>query len=350
MSTAVITAGELAELVGGTLMGDSLCRLSDVSKIEEATQGDISFVANPKYAHFAETTKASCLLLPNEFPYPVAPQVVRIAVANPYEAFLRALQFFYPATSYPPGERHPSAHIAASATVAATAHIGPGVVIGEHCHVGEHCVLLANTVLYNHVSIGNTTTLHANTTCYSHTVIGNNCIIHAGAVIGSDGFGFVEHGDGSFEKIPQVGNVVIANDVEIGANTCIDRATMGSTHIGKGVKLDNLVHIAHNVSIGENTAIAAQAGISGSAKIGRRNRIAGQAGFVGHMETVDDVIVIAQSGVSKSIAHKGRYFGAPAKEFRTALREEGAIRQLPELLEEFRKMKKKIEELEKNAK
>lgn len=350
MSTTTITAGEVAQLVGGTLTGDSQCRVSDVRKIEEAGTGDISFVANPKYAHFAETTRASCLLLPNDFSQPVAPHAVRIAVANPYEAFLRVLQFFYPATTYPPGERHASAHIAPTATVAATAHIGPGVVVGEHCRIGEHCVLLAHTVLYNHVSIGENTTLHAHTTCYSHTVIGNNCILHAGAVIGADGFGFVEHGDGSFEKIPQVGNVVIADDVEIGANTCIDRATMGSTYIGKGVKLDNLVHLAHNVSIGENTAIAAQAGISGSAKIGKRNRIAGQAGFVGHMETVDDVIVIAQSGVSKSITHKGRYFGAPAKEFRTALREEGALRQLPELLEEFRKMQKKIEELEKSAK
>lgn len=346
---ATITTGELAQLVHGVLIGPDNQILCDIAKIEEAGQGDITFVANPKYAHFAATTAASCILVGQDFAAPVAPGAVLVTVENPYEAFLRALQHFYPPQTYTPGERHPSAIIAPSASVADTAHIAAGVVIGPQCRIGDNVVLLPGVVLYDSVVVGDGSILHANVTCYERTVIGTHCIIHAGAVIGSDGFGFVEHKDGSYEKIPQVGNVLIGNEVEIGSNTCIDRATMGSTVIGDGVKLDNLVHIAHNVTLGEHTAVAAQAGISGSARIGKRNRIAGQAGLVGHLTTADDVIIIAQSGVSKAITQPGRYFGSPAKDFRTALREEGALRQLPELLEEFRRLQKKVAELEKKT-
>lgn len=344
-----ITADELARFLNGELTGPGDGVLSDVAKIEEAGPGDITFVANPKYARFAATTGASCILVAPGFSTQPPPDTALLTVANPYEAFLRVLQLFYPPQTYAEGVRHPSAVIDPTASIAATAHIAAGVVIGARCHIGERVVLLPNVVLYEDVHIGENSVLHAGVVCYERTVIGKNCLLHAGAVLGSDGFGFVEHEDGSYEKIPQVGNVVTGDYVEIGANTCIDRATMGRTEIGNGVKLDNLVHIAHNVTLGEHTAIAAQAGISGSARIGRRNRIAGQAGFVGHMTTADDVIVIAQSGVSRSITQPGRYFGSPAKEFRTALREEGAIRQLPELLEEFRHLQKKVAELEKKA-
>lgn len=349
MATLTITTGELARLVNGVLTGPEDWVLCNVAKIEEAEPGDITFVANPKYAHFAAATAASCLLVEHEFSSPTAPGVAVIAVDNPYEAFLRALQFFYPSRTYTAGMRHTSAIIDSTAIVAKTAHIAAGVVIGAQCEIGEGVVLLPGVVLYDHVVVGDGSILHANVVCYERTVIGQHCILHAGAVLGSDGFGFVEHSDGSYEKIPQVGNVVVGNNVEIGANTCIDRATMGSTRIGDGVKLDNLVHIAHNVTLGEHTAVAAQAGISGSARVGKRNRIAGQAGLVGHLTTADDVIIIAQSGVSKAITQPGRYFGSPAKDFRTALREEGAIRQLPELLEEFRRLQKKVVELEKKA-
>jgi UDP-3-O-[3-hydroxymyristoyl] glucosamine N-acyltransferase len=349
MATSVVTTGELARLVHGVLTGPDDHVLGDVAKIEEAGQGDITFVANPKYAHFAASTAASCILVGHDFSAPAAPGVALIAVANPYEAFLRALQYFYPPQEYAAGVRHSSASIDPTASVAETAHVAAGVVIGRECRIGENVVLLPGVVLYDAVAIGDGSVLHANVTCYERTVIGKNCILHAGAVVGSDGFGFVEHKDGSYEKIPQVGNVVVGDNVEIGANTCIDRATMGSTTIENGVKLDNLVHIAHNVTLGEHTAVAAQAGISGSARIGKRNRIAGQAGLVGHLTTADDVIIIAQSGVSKAITQPGRYFGSPAKDFRTALREEGALRQLPELLEEFRRLQKKVAELEKKT-
>ena len=346
MASATLTAAELARLVGGTLTGDPDVVLRDVRKIEEAAAGDITFVSNPKYARFAATTGASCILVPNDFSGPSAPTATRIGVDNPYEAFLRALQFFYPARTFAPGERHASAVVDSTAEVAASAHLAAGVVVGARCRIGAGVVLMPNVVLYDDVAVGDNSVLHAGVVCYDRTLIGRNCLVHAGAVLGADGFGFVEHPDGSFEKIPQVGNVVLGDDVEIGANTCIDRATMGSTKVDNGVKLDNMVHIAHNVVVGEHTAIAAQAGISGSAHIGRRNRIAGQVGMIGHITTADDVVVIAQSGVSKSIAQKGRYFGSPAKEFRVALREEGALRQLPELIEQFRELRHRVQELE----
>ncbi len=346
MASATLTATELAELTGGVLTGDPDIVLRDVQKIEEARSGDITFLSNPKYVRFAATTGASCILVPADFSAPAAPGATLIAVNNPYEAFLRALQFFHPAHAPTPGERHPSAIIDPTASIAESAHIGAGVVVGARCRIGEGVVLMPNVVLYDDVEIGDNSILHAGVICYDRTATGHNCIIHAGAVLGADGFGFVEHSDGSYEKIPQVGNVVLGHHVEIGANTCIDRATLGSTTVENGVKLDNMVHIAHNVVIGEHTAIAAQAGISGSAHIGKRNRIAGQVGMIGHITTADDVVVIAQSGVSRAITRKGRYFGSPAKEFRVALREEGALRQLPGLLEEFRELRRRVQELE----
>ncbi len=346
MASATLTAAEIAQLVGGTLTGDSSVVLRDVQKIEEAQKGDITFLSNPKYLRFAETTGASCILVPTDFSAPAAPGATLVAVHNPYEAFLRVLQFFHPAHAPAPGERHPSAIIDPTANIAATAHIAAGVVVGARCRIAEGAVLMPNVVLYDGVEIGESSVVHAGAICYDRTIIGKSCIIHAGAVLGADGFGFVEHADGSYEKIPQVGNVVLGDHVEIGANTCIDRATMGSTKVENGVKIDNMVHIAHNVVVGEHTAIAAQAGISGSAHIGKRNRIAGQVGMIGHITTADDVVVIAQSGISKSIAQKGRYFGSPAKEFRAALREEGALRQLPDLIGEFRELRRRVQELE----
>jgi UDP-3-O-[3-hydroxymyristoyl] glucosamine N-acyltransferase len=244
-----------------------------------------------------------------------------------------------------PGLRHASAVIHPEAQVHETACIGPGCAVDEGCIVGERVMLYANVSLYAHVSVGADTVIHANVVCGAGTQIGERCIIHPGAVIGADGFGFFENPDGSFEKIPQVGIVELGNDVEVGANTTIDRAAVGRTLIGNGVKLDNLIHIAHGVSVGDHTAMAAQAGISGSAVLGKRNRIAGQVGVVGHISTADDVIVEAQSGLSKSVTVAGAYFGSPAKEHRTALRMEAALRQLPDLLREVREMGRVVAEL-----
>jgi len=255
------------------------------------------------------------------------------------------MQRFFPPLEMERGMRHATATIHASAIVDATASIGPGCVISEGCTVGEGVQLFANVVLYPKVKVGAGTMINANVSCASGTQIGERCIIHSGVVIGSDGFGFLENKDGSFEKIPQVGIVVIGDDVEIGANTTIDRAAVGATIIGSGVKLDNLIHIAHGVQVGEHTAMAAQAGISGSTTLGKRNRIAGQVGVVGHIQTTDDVIVEAQSGLSKSVTEPGHYFGSPAKEHRTALRMEAALRRLPELLNEFRELQRIVAEI-----
>lgn len=341
-----ITSAKFAALVDGSLLGNGDVIITGVGKIEEAQIGEITFLGNPKYERFLESTNASCIIVPSDFQSIIPLTAEIISVKEPYQAFLQAMKIFWSAKIYAPIQ-HESAIIHPSAQIADTAHIGAGVVIGENCIIGENASILPNVVLYNNVKIGAYSVIHANSVCYDDTIIGERCLIHSGAVIGADGFGFVEHKDGSFEKLPQIGNVVIGNDVEIGANTTIDCAAMGSTIIENGVKIDNLIQIGHNSVIGENTGIAAQAGISGSTKIGKRNRIGGQVGTVGHIAIADDVTVVAQSGVSKSIPEKGRYFGSPAQPFRAAIREEMALRQVPDLLSDFRALKKEVEELKK---
>ena len=312
--------------------------LVGVNTLEAAKKGEVSFLANPKYTSLVATTRASAIIVHEDYVAPKLFEGALIRTDNPYSAFLRAVKLFYPNHLKQTGFRHPSAIIAESAQIHTTANIGANVVIGEHCTIGEHTTLHAGVILYDDVHIANDSTLHANVVCYDRTIIGSGSIIHAGTVLGADGFGFAENkDDGSFTKIPQVGNVVIGDDVEIGANCTIDRAALGSTRIENGVKLDNLIHVAHNVVIGENTAIAAQTGISGSTKLGKRNRVAGQVGFVGHIVTADDVTVNAQSGVAKDIAQKGVYFGTPAKPFREELRIQASLKQLPEHLRHFSK-------------
>ncbi len=336
---------EIAAIVGGEISGDSFAVVSRLQRIEFAVQGDISFLSNRKYLKFLTETKATCLIVPKDFAIPAESNVSSfILVDNPYSAFVKLLRVFVPERKYPEGFIHPSATIDSSSVISPTAYIGAGCVVGANCNIGDSSVLTANITLYDSVAVGNNCIVHAGVVCYHDTEIGNNAIIHAGSVIGSDGFGYDESTDGSFTKVPQVGNVVIGNDVEIGANCTIDRAMVGSTVIGDGVKLDNLVHIAHNVIVGDNTAIAAQTGISGSAKLGARNRIAGQVGVVGHLETTDDVIVHAQSGVAKSITSSGHYFGSPAKNHGEELKILAALRQLPDLIRQVNELQRKIQD------
>jgi UDP-3-O-[3-hydroxymyristoyl] glucosamine N-acyltransferase len=246
---------------------------------------------------------------------------------------------------------HPAAIVAKSANIGKDVAIGPGVVVGEHCRIGDNATLYPGVVLYDDVKIGNNSVLHANVVVREQCNIGANVIVHSGTVIGSDGFGFAPKQDGSYEKIPQRGIVVVEDDVEIGANCAIDRATIGETRIRRGAKLDNLIQIAHNVVIGEHTVIAGQTGVSGSTKIGRNCVIAGQVGFAGHLQIADRSTFGAQSGVSRSLLEAGKtYFGYPAKEHRQAFRIEGALRQLPELLVEIRDLQKRVEELESQIK
>lgn len=339
------SVAEIAELISGEIAGDALAVVSRVQRIEFAVQGDISFLSNRKYSKFLTETKATCLIVPKDFVIPSETNVSSfILVDNPYSTFVQLLREFVPEKKFTKGFIHPSAVIDPSTIISPTAYIGAGCVIGANCSIGDTSVLTANITLYDSVTLGDNCTVHAGVVCYHDTEIGNNVVVHAGTVIGSDGFGYDERADGAFTKVPQVGNVVIGNDVEIGANCTIDRAMVGSTIIGNGVKIDNLVHVAHNVIIGDNTAIAAQTGISGSAKLGARNRIAGQVGVVGHLETTDDVIVHAQSGVAKSITSSGHYFGSPAKNHGEELKILAALRQLPDLVRQVNELQRKIQD------
>lgn len=340
----------LADLVGGEIVGNDDVHVTGINRIEFAGPGDCTFLSNPSYAKFLTVTQAGVIivsraLLSHELPS----GRTYIITDDAYRGFVLVMQKFFPPLRMEGGLRHTSASIHPSAVVDALASIGPGCVISEGCVVGPRAQLFANVVLYPGCHVGSDTVIHANVTLGAGTRVGQRCLIHPGAVLGADGFGFFENPDGSFEKIPQVGTVELGDDVEIGANVTIDRAAVGTTRIGNGVKLDNLVHIAHNVDVGENTAMAAQTGISGSARIGKRNRFGGQVGMVGHVATADDVIVEAQSGVSKAITAAGAYLGSPAKEHRTALRLEAALRQIPRLLQDVRDLQRQIDEMNKTS-
>lgn len=340
-----LTCEEIANRFNGKIIGNGSLQVTRLNRIEYATEGDLSFISDKKYLKYLETTNATCILVPKNFNLPkIKENQVYIEVDNPYLVFFQLLvqldTYYKQFSSF----IHPTAVIDPTAQVHETAYIGAKVVIGKNCKIGEHTIILPNTTLYDNVKIGNNCLIHANVVCYYNTIIGDNCIVHSGAVIGSDGFGYIENKDGSFTKIPQLGNVVIGNNVEIGANTTIDRAIVGSTIIEDGVKIDNLVQIAHNVHIGENTAMAAQVGISGSTKIGKRNRLAGQVGIAGHIEIADDVVLEAKSGVAKSITEGGVYFGAPPKKKFEAFKILMATSELPQLLQEFNNLKKILEE------
>ncbi|MBU3742272.1 MAG: UDP-3-O-(3-hydroxymyristoyl)glucosamine N-acyltransferase [Candidatus Kapabacteria bacterium] len=342
------TTATLADFVGGTLRGNAALPIRGIGRIEDASPDQATFFADQRYAKFLSATAAGCILVAPAHADMVPADKTAIIVDEPYRAFVKVMRAVFPTMRMQPGLRHASASIDTTASIDDTASVGPGCVIGARCRIGANVQLFANVVVYDDVLIGDDTAIHANVTLAAGTSVGQRCIIHAGAVVGSDGFGYIERPDGSFEKIPQVGTVVVGNDVEIGANTTIDRAAVGTTSIADGVKLDNLVHIAHGVSVGPNTAIAAQAGISGSARIGARNRIAGQVGMIGHIAIADDVIIHAQSGVSKAITTPGHYFGSPAKEHRTTLRIEAALRNLPDLLRDFQELQRKVETMAKN--
>jgi UDP-3-O-[3-hydroxymyristoyl] glucosamine N-acyltransferase len=337
---------QIAEYLEGEVVGNLDIKISHLAKIEEAKEGDLTFLANPKYRKFAETTKASAIIVSNDF-LPSRKDLAYIKVMDPYYAFLKALEKVeMPKDTVPLTGIHPSAIIAKSASIGENVYIGPYVVIGENCCIGTRTIIHSGTFIDNDSNVGENTLIYSNVSIREKCKIGSNVILHSGVVIGSDGFGFVPKKDGTYQKLPQLGGVIIEDDVEIGSNCTIDRATLGNTIIKKGVKLDNLIQVAHNVSIGENTIIASQTGISGSTKIGKNCRIAGQVGFIGHIEIADNTTIAAQSGISKSLKQPGMvYFGSPVKEHKQAFRIEGAIKQLPELLTEVQRLKRQVEEL-----
>jgi len=299
--------------------------ITHVAPIQEAHAGALSFIGNAHYERFFETTKASAVLVSQKFTGESGSgHPVLLRVADPYAAFAHALELFNPRKDVGKG-------------------IDPRAVVSPTAKIGNDVTIMAGAFIGDGVTIGDKTVIHPCAVIYDGCQIGNDCVIGPGTVIGFDGFGYVPLEDGTYYKIPQIGTVIIEDHVEIGANCTIDRATVSQTIIRRGVKLDNLIHIAHNVEIGENTVIAAQTGISGSAKIGKHNMIAGQVGMIGHIETADNVVIIAQSGVSKSLTKAGTYFGSPAKEHRTALKIEGAIRSLPELIERVKALEEALQ-------
>lgn len=340
------TVAQLAEHVRGSVRGDASLMITGVQTLDGAIHTDVTFLAKASYAAALTSTTAGCVVL-READAEHAPSAACIIVDDPYRSIVEIITLMYPPLRLNEGLRDASATIDPSAVIDPTAAIAAGCRIGAGCVIGPHAQLHPNVVLEQGTSIGAHTVVYSNVVCYYGTTIGERCIIHSGAVIGSDGFGFVERSDKSFVKIPQVGRVRIGNDVEIGANTTIDRAAIGETVLEDGVKLDNLIHIAHGVHIGAHTAIAAQTGVSGSTTLGKRNRLAGQVGVVGHIHTTDDVVVFAQSGVGKSIVTPGIYFGSPVKDHRTALRIEAAARNLPELVHELDALRREVDALKK---
>lgn len=338
-----LSLAEIAQLVQGDLEGDSTIKIHGVAKIEEAGSGEISFITNPKYAKYIDTTRASAIIVSKDFQKTARP-IIR--AENPYFSFLKVLKFFHPAVETLAAGIHPSAVIHETSHIGANVHIGAQVVIDENCTIGDAVFLYPGVVIGREVEIGNHTIIHANVAVRERVRIGNQVIIHSGTVIGSDGFGFAREGQ-QYHKIPQVGTVVIEDEVEIGANCTIDRATLGQTIIRKGVKLDNLIQVAHNVEIGENTVIAAQTGISGSTRIGSNVVIGGQVGFVGHIEVGNNVTIGAQSGVSKSLPADSIFFGYPAKPIMQAKREEAALRKLPQLIKKLSELEERLNRLQK---
>jgi len=333
-----LSLAEITNFVQGSLEGDGSVKIRGVAKIEEAGSGEITFISNPKYAKFIDSTDASAVLVRKDFPE-TKKSIIR--TENPYISFLKILNMFNPPRLIIPQGIHHTAVIEDSATLGNKSHIGVLVYIGAKSRIGNNVTLYPGVVIGPEVEIGDNTLIYANVVVRENVKIGNNVIVHSGTVIGSDGFGFAREGQ-EYLKIPQVGTVVIEDDVEIGANCSIDRATLGQTVIRKGAKLDNLIQIAHNVEVGENTVIAAQTGISGSTKIGKNNIVGGQVGFVGHIDTGENVTIGAQSGVSKSLAANTVHFGYPARPIMQAKREEAALRKLPDLLKRISDLEEKL--------
>lgn len=337
------SAKEIAQFLGGKVIGDENVKVSNLSKIEEGKAGTLTFLANPKYTPHIYTTQASIVLVNKGFTPEGEIKATLIEVEDAYACLAMLLNMVNAARPEKKGIEEGS-HVAASATLSDSIYIGAFAYIGEHAVLGEGCKIYPQAYVGDNVKIGNNTTIYPGVKIYHDCVIGNNCIIHAGAVIGADGFGFAPH-DGKYVKIAQIGNVVIEDNVEIGANTTIDRATMGSTVIHEGVKLDNLIQVAHNVEIGESTVMAAQCGIAGSTKIGSHCMMGGQVGVAGHITVGDHVNVGAQTGIPNHIDPNNTLLGTPAMPAREFARVSVLMRKLPELSQTIRELQKEIKSL-----
>ncbi len=341
------TAKAIADILDGEVIGNPRTKVNTIAKIQEAHEGALSFLANPMYENYLYTTKASIVLVNKDFKPKDKVKATLIKVDDAYKAFATLVEI------YQNFKQTEKTGIEEFAFIDPSAQIGKQVYIGSFSYIGKNVKIGNNVKIYPQVYIGDDVLIDDNTTIYPgvkiyhQTKIGKNCIIHSGTIIGSDGFGFAPQKDGTYKKIQQIGNVIIEDNVEIGANTVIDRATLGSTVIKKGVKLDNLIQIAHNVEIGENTVMAAQSGVSGSTKLGKNCMIGGQVGFVGHIQVADYTKVGAQAGVSKNVNRKGTVLmGSPAFEIRDFQRSYVGFKHLPDLIKKINELERQITKLE----
>lgn len=344
------TANEIAGLINGKLEGDPDVVVSKVSKIEEGLPGSVSFLANPQYTPHIYSSDASIIIVEAGFEpeKPVKPTLIK--VKDPYSAFAKLLEIYNKIRHSKSGISS-KADVADSASLGKDVYVGPFVSIGENVSIGDNTKIYAGSVIGDNTSIGGNSLVFSNVNIYSDCIIGSGVTLHAGVVIGSDGFGFAPQQNSDYKKVAQIGNVIIEDHVEIGANTTIDRATMGSTIIRRGVKLDNLIQVAHNVEIDENTVIAAQTGVSGSAKVGKNCMIGGQVGIVGHIQIADEVRIGAQSGISSAIKEKGfTALGSPAIDYGDYKKAFVHFKNLDKMAKHIRELENKINELTQNNK
>ena len=338
------TAQNIADLIGGKVEGNVEEKVSTLSKIEEGAIGSLCFLSNPAYSQYIYSTKASVVIVNNDFVAENKISATLIRVESAYHAFAKLLEVYNQIKNNKTGIEQPS-FISASAKIGKNVYIGAFAYIGENVSVGDNTKVFPQSFIGDNVIIGNDCTLFSGVKIYSDCKVGNKVTLHSGVIIGGDGFGFAPNSEGNYNKVPQIGNVIIEDHVEVGAGTTIDRATLGSTIIRKGVKLDNLIQIAHNVEIGENTVIAAQSGIAGSTKIGSNCMIGGQVGIVGHLTIANGVKIAAQSGIGNSITKEGEIFqGSPAFSIGEYKRSYILFRKFPEINQKINELEKLIAE------
>ncbi len=339
-----VTAEQIAQLIGGTIEGDPKAVVSSISKIEDGKPETMSFLANPKYEKYIYTTNASIILINNSFVAEKEIKATLIRVEDAYQSFATLLQWYESTRKKKTGIEQPS-FISASAKIGENVYIGAFAYIGENATIGDNTRIYPNTYIGDNVTIGKDSLIYASVNISHDCKIGSSCVIHSGAVIGADGFGFALATDNN-TKVPQLGNVIIEDEVEIGANTSIDRATLGSTIINKGVKIDNLVQIAHNVEIGANSIIVSQVGISGSAKIGKNCVFGGQVGVVGHVTVADGVKIGGQGAIGRDIKEAGAVMqGSPAIPIRNFQKSSVIFRRLPEMAKQINQLEKELKDL-----
>ncbi|WP_159023218.1 UDP-3-O-(3-hydroxymyristoyl)glucosamine N-acyltransferase [Formosa sp. L2A11] len=334
------TAEQIAGILEGEVVGNPDIEVSTLSKIEEGVEGALTFLANPKYTHYIYTTKASITIVNNTFVPDHKIDTTLIKVNDAYKAFSKLLEYYNSVKQNKVGIEQPS-FISESSKLGETVYVGAFAYIGEHVKIGDNVKIYPNSYIGDNVIVGDNTVIFSGARIYSQCSIGNNCVINSGCIIGADGFGFAPNESGEYDKVPQIGNVVLEDYVDVGAGTTIDRATLGSTIIRRGVKLDNQIQIAHNVEIGKNTVIAAQTGIAGSTKIGEHCQIGGQVGFAGHLTVGNNVKIQAQSGIGRNIKDNEILQGSPAFSYADWSKSYVHFKNLPKIVKEINELEKK---------